>query len=284
VELDQRKQGILVETKLIQIFPLVMLEIMVDFLVKTGIVGDDLGESRFIGVPQAGEPGRGIVLMKEGQRFAKLRFFCHFLIDARQKLQLSLESRLIGFPGVCPDDTAKAVADKGLQPLSQLLLFLLGKLGRKTDALIFRGENHIIAGEIQVGCDSRRFGFQIFPADLHQKLIAGLKLRGASFFEENRVFIIRKRIIALKSVANLNEGGVNIFYNIMYAADVDVAQKRIALLLIQVELHDLIPLFQGGEDSAAAAYDKQFFIQFSHPVHLRRQRFRRGLPHRDRSV
>ena len=67
VELDQRKQGILVETKLIQIFPLVMLEIMVDFLVKTGIVGDDLGESRLIGVPQAGEPGRGIVLMKEGQ-------------------------------------------------------------------------------------------------------------------------------------------------------------------------------------------------------------------------
>ena len=46
----------------------------------------------------------------------------------------------------------------------------------------------------------------------------------------------------MKSVANLNEGGVNIFYNIMYAAD-DVAQKRIALLLIQVGApRDLISL------------------------------------------
>ena len=50
-----------------------MLEIMVDFLVKTGIVGDDLGESRFIGVPQAGEPGRGIVLMV--RRVSGLRNF-----------------------------------------------------------------------------------------------------------------------------------------------------------------------------------------------------------------
>ena len=84
---------------------------------------------------------------------------------------------------------------------------------------------------------------QIFPADLHQKLIAGLKLRGASFFEENRVFIIRKRIIALKSVANLNEGGVNIFYNIMYAADVDVSKKRIAFFFIKMKFDDLIAFF-----------------------------------------
>ena len=108
MELDQRKQGILVETKLIQIFPLVMLEIMVDFLVKTGIVGDDLGESRFIGVPQAGEPGRGIVLMKEGQRFAKLRFFCHFLIDARPEASAQPGKSPHRLPGRLSDITAKA--------------------------------------------------------------------------------------------------------------------------------------------------------------------------------
>ena len=121
VELDQRKQGILVETKLIQIFPLVMLEIMVDFLVKTGIVGDDLGESRFIGVSQAGEPGRGIVLMKEGQRFAKLRFFCHLLIDARQKLQLSLESRLIEYERLLHGD--------GLGEITRLVNVVILQLG-----------------------------------------------------------------------------------------------------------------------------------------------------------
>ena len=93
-------------------------------------------------------------------------------------------------------------------------------------------------------------------------------------------FIVCKTVVPSLAVSQVNEGGINIFYNIFDLPDVDISQKSRLFCRFQIKRQEFSVLCQGGENLVSPSGNQKLIQWFLHTPPTIRTGVRFRLPDR----